>query len=1149
MKFKSFRLTGFKSFVEPTEVSIEAGLTGIVGPNGCGKSNLVEALQWVMGENSYKKMRGSGMEDVIFSGSTARPARNAAEVSLALDNSERSAPSAFNDSDLLSVARRIERDTGSSYSINGQDVRARDVQLLFADAGIGAHSAAIVSQGKVGSIISAKPEARRAILEEAAGIHGLFGRRQEAETRLKAAETNLERLEDVLTEIERQAESLRRQARQAVRYRTLSAEIRKAEAGALVARYRLASQTVDGAKRELAEATAVATERAEAQASAAKAEAEASVAMPELRDAAAAAEATVQSLRIEAERVERERQGAEQQIEALQRGITQIETDLGRERTLRDDGAQTLERLARDRTALENEATAHTEKREQAARALDAAQSALGDSERLLAEANAAFADLKARRNQAERTLGALGERETRLRSELAGIEAKLNHLGGDNEIEDVVDPDAELASVEAKLAEAEAAAATADDAFATARDRHALCRETESETEARGGRLRAEAEALRSMLPPVAADEPLIASITAREAGVETALAAVLGEDLDLSSDPTDSAHWKHIEAGAAEPPLPDGARPMSDVIDAPAVLARRLAQIGLVDEANGDRLHKQLRPGQTLVSSAGAIWRWDGLVAAAEVRRATAERLTARRRLARLENEIAAEDNTLAAAKEASAVALSELQAAERAARDAGDRRRIAREALDSARNRVVESERRRSAEASRAVALREARTRIQRDLDEIAAERASAEKQLDELPLPEALQQPIASLQEKVSSDRELVVERRAELAGIDHDGRTRAALLLTIADEETAWTGRSNDAGHQIEALETRLEKSRHELTELQQKPDELEARLKELLSRAEGAEAERRTAADALAVAEREINAASRAIADANAALAEAREQRGRLEERVAGAGERLTEIAARIRESLDCEPDEAAGVAGIDDKATPAIEQLEGRLERLRQERERLGGVNLQADREADELGARRDAMIVDRDDLVAAINKLRQGIGNLNREGRERMTAAFAEVNEAFQRLFMQLFGGGTAELLLTGSDDPLQAGLEISAKPPGKKPQTMTLLSGGEQALTALALVFAVFLTNPAPICVLDEVDAPLDDANVERFCALLGEITRETDTRFLVITHNPITMARMNRLFGVTMTERGVSQLVSVDLETAERIREAS
>jgi chromosome segregation protein len=411
------------------------------------------------------------------------------------------------------------------------------------------------------------------------------------------------------------------------------------------------------------------------------------------------------------------------------------------------------------------------------------------------------------------------------------------------------------------------------------------------------------------------------------------------------------------------------------------------------------------------------------------------------------------------------------------------------------------------------------------------------------------PESFDAPIADLQAQMTENRNAVAEARMALAAIERDAEARKVRLEAIAREESAWTNRRRTAEQQIASLTARKSELAEQRDALGDRPDAIARQRYALTERSIDVERKRAVAGDALAEAETALAEADKIVAAANQALSEARERRGRLEERLDGARERLREAGARIRESLQCEPSEATRIAGIDEDALPALDQVESSLERYKQERERLGGVNLQADAEAEELAARRDAMISDRDDLVAAINKLRQGIASLNREGRERLTTAFDEVNRQFQRLFIQLFGGGTAELKLIGSEDPLEAGLEVIAKPPGKKPQTMTLLSGGEQALTALSLIFAVFLTKPAPICVLDEVDAPLDDANVERFCSLLEEITAETGTRFLVITHNPITMSRMNRLFGVTMTERGVSQLVSVDLETAERFREAS
>ncbi len=1146
MKFARFRLTGFKSFVEPTEVPIEPGLTGVVGPNGCGKSNLVEALQWVMGESSYKAMRGSGMEDVIFSGSVARPARNSAEVSLTLDNSERDAPAAFNETETIDVARRIERDAGSSYRINGHEVRARDVQLLFADASIGAHSAAIVSQGRVGSLISAKPEARRAVLEEAAGIFGLFGRRHEAELRLKAAEQNLERLEDVLAEIERQLEALRRQARQAVRYRKLSGEIRKAEATALAIRHHFATDAVAAAEAEFAEASRAVAITAERQSAAAKRQAEAALRMPALRDEAAAANASVQRLTLESEKLEAEEQAVREQIQDLGRRLEQIAADIEREKALLADSAETLAGHEQERASLRLAGETHDGKQAEAAERLRVAEAAFGESEKLMAEANAALAELKTRRSQREKELSEIALREERLvaeRARVADERAALAAATG-GAVQDQAG--ARLRETEAKLHAAEEAALAAERVAAGARLQATTRQSGLAETEARLARMESEATALRSLLPAIDVRSPLIEEVTARE-GTEAALAAVLSDELELSTDPNDPAHWRWVLA-EHDPPLPPGIPPLSDVVKGPRVLSRRLAQTGLVDAADGPRLQAELKPGQTLVSREGDLWRWDGLVARAEARKAATERLHGRRRLTELLEEIEAFRPAVADAAERLSLARAGAEAADAKEAEARQAARAAQRELDQARDESVAAERRQAGVASRLAALAEAETRVAASLDEAANARQTALAELEEMAPPESFDAPIADLQAQMTDNRNAVAEARMALAAIERDAEARNVRLEAIARDESAWINRRKTAEQQIASLTARKSELGAQRDGLGDRPDAIARQRYALTERSVDVERRRAAAGDALAEAEAALAEADKAVAAANQALSETRERRGRLEERVDGAQERLREAGARIREVLHCEPAEAARIAGIDEEALPALDQVESTLERYRQERERLGGVNLQADAEAEELAARRDAMISDRDDLVAAINKLRQGIASLNREGRERLTAAFDEVNRQFQRLFVQLFGGGTAELKLIGSEDPLEAGLEVIAKPPGKKPQTMTLLSGGEQALTALSLIFAVFLTKPAPVCVLDEVDAPLDDANVERFCTLLEEITAETGTRFLVITHNPITMSRMNRLFGVTMTERGVSQLVSVDLETAERFREA-
>jgi chromosome segregation protein len=387
-------------------------------------------------------------------------------------------------------------------------------------------------------------------------------------------------------------------------------------------------------------------------------------------------------------------------------------------------------------------------------------------------------------------------------------------------------------------------------------------------------------------------------------------------------------------------------------------------------------------------------------------------------------------------------------------------------------------------------------------------------------------------------------------KASFDGFERDARLRSDRLRAIAEEREAWRERSERAGAQVSALQARSEEAKSDLAALTNLPQQWTEKREKLFRALGQAEEERKAAADALAEAETHLSRCDAQAKEAEATLSGTRESHARIEERLHGCRERLDDVVKRIDERLECQPPQARELAGLkEDQDLPDAEAIDNRLARLRAERERLGGVNLRADEEAKEVGEQLDTLVSEREDLIKAIHRLRQGIASLNKEGRERLVAAFERVNEHFEHLFTTLFGGGKASLEFVESDDPLEAGLEINARPPGKRTQVLSLLSGGEQALTALALIFAVFMTNPSPICVLDECDAPLDDANVERFCELLREMQRNTDTRFLIITHHPYTMSQMNRLFGVTMAERGVSQLVSVDLETAESYREAS
>ncbi|TIO07191.1 MAG: chromosome segregation protein SMC [Mesorhizobium sp.] len=1152
MKFSRLRLLGFKSFVEPGEFVIERGLTGIVGPNGCGKSNLVEALRWVMGESSYKNMRASGMDDVIFSGSGTRPARNTAEVTLFLDNSDRTAPSAFNDADELQVSRRIEREAGSLYRINGKEARAKDVQLLFADQSTGARSPSMVGQGRIGELIQAKPQARRALLEEAAGISGLHTRRHEAELRLKAAEQNLERLDDVVGELESQIESLKRQARQASRFKNLSADIRKAEATLLHLRWTLAKTQEGEARSALAIATALVGERAAAQMAAAKEQGIGAHRLPDLRDAEAAAAAAFQRLSIAKTQIEEEAGRIRARQDELGRRLQQLDGDIAREERMVRDNADILERLATEEAALNTENAGAGEREASTRAAFEQAASTLAASEAKLAGLTAERAEAAASRNQIERTLRDTAERRDRFARQLADVDRELSDIA--SRVAGLPDPAEKRLLVEQALAlleETEAAAIAGEQAVAEARAAESDARPPVQDAKAELARIETEARTLAKILNAASGNLfPSVLEQISVERGYETALGAALGEDLDVPLDRSAPVHWGQSEVQPGDDALPEGIKSLASVVRAPAQLARRLAQIGIVEAGDGKRLQALLAPGQRLVSREGALWRWDGFTASADAPTAAAQRLAQKNRLAELDAEAVHATRILRHAEEALAhaeQALAQASEAERYARQAG---RDAQHGLDAARNALAEAEKAGGELSSRRAALDEARARIVDSHEETAAAFVEAEMLLQSAPDLGDLQLQLEQSAANVARDRATLADARAVHEGLKREAEARMRRLDAIGAERRNWLERAENASTQIAALGERKAEAEAERERLADAPDEIDAKRRALLSQLAEAESLRHAAGDRLQEAENRQSELDKAATSAIQSLAEARESRVRAEERLTAADERRLEVEARIQETLNTPPHLVIRHTGLEaDSPMPEMAEIERQLDRLKIERERLGAVNLRAEEEQKELSDRLETIVSEREDIIEAIRKLRQAIQSLNREGRERLLAAFDVVNGHFQRLFSHLFGGGTAELQLIESDDPLEAGLEILARPPGKKPQTMTLLSGGEQALTAMSLIFAVFLTNPAPICVLDEVDAPLDDHNVERFCNLMDEMAATTETRFVIITHNPITMARMNRLFGVTMAEQGVSQLVSVDLQAAEAMREAS
>jgi len=873
IKFKKLKVKGFKSFVEPTEVIIEQGLTGIVGPNGCGKSNLVEAFRFVMGELSPKQMRGSELDDVIFNGTSGRPAWDIAEVTIDLDNSDRQAPSLFNQTDEIEVTRRIWRGEGSEYRVNGKEVRLKDVQLLFADASTGARSTSMVSQGRVGAIIAAKPEQRRSLLEEAAGITGLHSRRHEAELRLNATETNLERVKDLLKTQEEQLEVLKKQSKQAERYKNIQKDITKARAAVFYKKWEVEKIKLEEASSKLKDQDNLVSDQTQEVAKVNVEYENVQESLPNMRLKESQIASELQKHTINLDNQEKEIDRANSAVEETQIRIQQIKNDMDREQFLFDDANENTERVREEKSILEKQQ---------------------GDL----------FLDTNEKDNDV------------------------TSSQRNNNPIIDYLD----------------------------------------------------------------------------FEDGYEKAVAAVFSDELIASINEEQASHWR-ILIYDQNSVFSDGIKKFSNLIKAPENMKKKLDFVGLIeDKSNVLNLQTNLLPGQILVSLEGEVWRWDGYVSKG------------------------------------------------------------------------------------------------------------------------------------KQNSSTKAVLEQ------------LKNRRLKQLSKEEKQWMDISSKAQQRIEELKEREIKLNSNLKELRTMPNTISSektRLQRLIS--DNKQAYDKIAGE-LQQQEQAANEINKKLKLEEVKLTELREEKIRLEGTIETINETTKQLSSQVKERIGVELIGLFDLAEINpNKGLGEVDDLERRLERLIAEQERLGGVNLLAEQESQELEKKVSSIKSDQSDLLAAIAKLREAIDSLNTEGRQRLLAAYGVVNENFQKLFVQLFGGGKAYLKFTDETDPLQAGLEIYASPPGKKLQNLTLLSGGEQALTALSLLFAVFLSNPAPICVLDEVDAPLDDTNVDRFCSLVEEIAKTSTTKFLVITHHRMTMARVNRLFGVTMPEQGVSQLVSVDLEKAIEIRE--
>ncbi|MCB1556189.1 MAG: chromosome segregation protein SMC, partial [Alphaproteobacteria bacterium] len=1083
------------------------------------------------------------MEDVIFAGTDSRPARNMAEVSVLLDNSKRTAPGPHNNTDEIEVVRKIARDQGSAYRINGKGVRARDVQLLYADILSGANSPYLVSQGKITNMIQAKPLERRMFLEEAAGISGLYARRHEAELRLRATETNLGRLDDLLGGMETRLADLKKQARQAAKYRNLSAQIRQLEVMIAALEWRASHDKLREVERAFGVAESAVAEHLTVVTQLTRTQNTQAADLPDLRQKDAETAASLQAQKIALQRLEDEAQRIDAQLSENENQLAQIGIDRMHERETLAENEKILTQLERENEKLS--ARQETDTGDLTLREAEKTrlQEIVNEQDAACTALMEQAAQTRAQKESLESRIAQDQKRRESLELRHADIAAHLTEQKARAPAENPVETlRAGIAASETRIETLRKGIEEKETALQEARSKAETAREALREAENNKIKKENEINALESVIKLFSEGlfRPILDDIHTED-GFEIALSRALGDTLTASTDPDAPIVWREAPAGAI-PDLPSGLQSLSRHVKAPKALGRALSQIGFIaEEQDAPKYVDTLHPGQSIVARSGAYWRWDGLHIKADAPDRHAVQIQQKNRLEELQKQIPALEKAIEAATEErdqtqtkrektenSLTALRpEHSAAEAALR--ADRAALS-DALEGQAATLAE-------QAKQEETLRLLSTELQ-DLNSEISKNNSALKNFDDK-LIEKKQTEISTRKAALSTAREELQEALTAFDMARQEQSRRKARLQAIGDERVNLQNRCIRAREHLKTLDARESEIKEKTESLRARPAAIRAETEALLSKITVKEREKNALADKIAGIEGELSETTRALKEAESQLASAREDRARAQAMTEERQRHLREIKTHVEEHFGMAPEDLHAEAALDPDNLPALEDLKSRKESDIRARDAIGPVNLRADTEAEDLETELGGILNERADLLAAIQELRGGINKLNKEARERLNAAFDRVNAHFRDMFTRLFGGGKAHLALIESDDPLEAGLEIYAQPPGKALQSLSLLSGGEQTLTAIALIFAMFLTNPAPICVLDEVDAPLDDANVDRVCDLLEEFAERGETRFLIITHHRLTMARMDRLYGVTMTEKGVSQLVSVDL----------
>ena len=1141
MKFQSVRISGFKSFLEPIEIEINKGLTGIVGPNGCGKSNIVEAIKWIMGENSARQMRGDGMDDVIFAGTDERPSRNFAEVTIKLNNSEKKAPAAFNHLSEIEISRKIEREKGSIYRINGKQVRSRDVQLIFADSGTGARSSGIVSQGRIAQIIDASPENRRGILEEAANIKGLHSRRHEAELKLNAASNNLDRLLDIEKTYKEQLVELEKQGRKAARYRSIGDRLRKAEATLFSTLLFNAKKEYNILKNELHTVTENVSKAQIEVSKNTTSKLDILSKIPILRNIEAEKAAILQSLNITKIKLEEEQTSAKIALNNIIGQITQLEKDTSRENQIEEDAEKSLSSLILEEENLKIDTKNFSSKISEATQAVKSLKIKSDEADKKLSSITSEIYTINSDKSDLERRIINLNEKIENTQNQISkfNLENYSKTLEA-NEIKIldlqklISENDLLIDTFKKKLTQLETLELT------LTKERN-IAANILNQTNA-------EINTLSSLLGDDSLNKNTLEKNINTTDHLEDAIGSVLGETLlapiySNNEIIENTTYWRDGFDIKLTSPLPKEAMPLISKIKSSSILETALQGVGIVEnEELAFKLQKKLTYGQALTTAEGGLWRWDGFVQPKGVKNSYSERLQQIARFKVLQSQLPSQKESVFLIDKK----LIEYSENIKKCRTDIIKLQSTLSGLNSDSNRLeLENSKMEIQLTSSALLIKELKnTEVTSKVELI-----ELKKQISHIVnLPSLLADEL-SIRNNAEQFRNNLTEAMAAEQQIKNHESFQLRNIAQIKHQKESWITRKQEAKSRLSSLHERLEFSKNEMDRLSNLPNDFDKKEEQIRIEIEAAIINRNLAADKLVIMETSQNDAEKLEKESEKNVSMLRENMIKVQALLDLSHTKILNIEERIFEKLRIKSDQLSDLTGIkeNNEIDSNIEALEKTVERLLNERESLGAVNLRAEEEMNEMNDKIEIMFKERIDLEEAIEKLRNGIFELNKEGRERLKKSFTVVNENFKNLFQKLFGGGNAELKLVGHDDPLQAGLEVLASPPGKKMQLLSLLSGGEQALTAISLIFSVFLCNPSPICILDEVDAPLDDTNVGRFCDLLNKIAEETNTYFMVITHHRLTMAKMDRLFGVTMEQKGISKLVSVDLEQASRIRD--